>query len=194
MKIKQAGYNRSLRVLKQKNMLKKINCDKFYGYVNLCYFEEIKYPKFIVFRDNKINIWDNGYCWVQYFELGREYSVTAMYDKNNVLKQWYIDICKPVKVNRKGIPYFRDMYLDLVVLPSGQMEVLDEDELQEALENHHITTREYKRAYEVLEQLKDRVKKGNISEMNMSKTNLIQLKEELFAMDEQEDEGNQHEK
>lgn len=37
------------------------------------------------------------------------------------------------------MPYFDDLYLDVVLLPSGDMYLLDEDELEEAYANGNIS-------------------------------------------------------
>jgi len=59
----------------------------------------------------------------------------------------YIDICKGNKTNGKGIPYYDDLYLDVVVLPSSVVVLLDEDELKDALKTKEITKEEYDLAY-----------------------------------------------
>ena len=43
-------------------------------------------------------------------------------------------------------PRFEDLYLD-VVAAGDTLEILDQDELEEALENGHITREEYERAW-----------------------------------------------
>lgn len=43
-------------------------------------------------------------------------------------------------------PKFQDMYLDLVLLDDGRIQVLDRDELDEALEKKEITKEQYRKA------------------------------------------------
>ena len=45
-----------------------------------------------------------------------------------------------------NVPYFYDLYLDLVVYPNGDIITDDMDELQEALKTGEITELQYNRA------------------------------------------------
>jgi len=56
--------------------------------------------------------------------------------------QWYIDICKTQGVTEQQVPWFDDLFLDIVVLPGGETLLLDEDELEEALDEGQITERD----------------------------------------------------
>ena len=57
-----------------------------------------------------------------------------------------------------GIPYNLDIYLDLVITPFYEKYVLDEDELEEALENKMIGKEEYNLAYDTLHRLEEKYK------------------------------------
>lgn len=52
--------------------------------------------------------------------------------RDDKLKGWYCNVSYPAEIGRDLVSY-RDLALDLVVLPDGRQEVLDEDEF-EALE------------------------------------------------------------
>lgn len=71
------------------------------------------------------------------------------------LIEWYFDIAKEVGVEN-GIPYEDDLYLDMVIMPDGQMLVLDEDELQEAFKRGEIDQDDVDLAYETLKELEDK--------------------------------------
>ena len=45
------------------------------------------------------------------------------------------------------MPYLEDLYLDIVLLPTGEIVLLDGDELIEALAKQVITQQEYDSAY-----------------------------------------------
>jgi predicted RNA-binding protein associated with RNAse of E/G family len=92
--------------------------------------------------------------WVSEWKVGQCYVVTEMYDNHGEYIARYVDICTPVKL-QNGIFSFEDMYLD-VWRPSGERAVLlDEDELEMALEEGHITPDQAERARMVAQELLD---------------------------------------
>ncbi len=80
----------------------------------------------------EICIASDGYMWVQYFINGKNFAITAMLDDRHNLVQYYIDVTKEYEIDDRGLPYFDDLYLDVVLLPSGKVYVLDEEELEDA--------------------------------------------------------------
>ncbi|MNC42943.1 hypothetical protein D3C75_917770 [compost metagenome] len=70
-----------------------------------------------------------------------------MFDERQNIVQWYIDTCKVQGVTDQGVPWFDDLYLDVVVLGNGEVFLLDEDELEEALEREDITDSDYNLAW-----------------------------------------------
>ena len=69
---------------------------------------------------------------MQYFISGKNFAITAMLDDQQKLVQYYIDVAKEYEIDERGLPYFDDLYLDVVLLPNGEIYVLDEDELEDA--------------------------------------------------------------
>ena len=67
---------------------------------------------------------------------------------------WYIDMIAGQGIDEDGIPYFDDLYLDLVVYPDGTIIVDDMDELVEALEQEDITPEQYQLAIDTAEKLR----------------------------------------
>jgi predicted RNA-binding protein associated with RNAse of E/G family len=76
-----------------------------------------------------------------------------MFNENLEIVQWYFDIIKSSGLDERGIPYFDDLYLDVVALPPDDILLLDEDELEEALQCKDITKEDYDLAYEEAEQI-----------------------------------------
>jgi len=70
-----------------------------------------------------------------------------MFNNNKEIVQWYFDITKQHGVDNRGIPFFDDLYLDVIVLPSSEILLLDEDELKEALDKEELIKDEYYLAY-----------------------------------------------
>lgn len=95
----------------------------------------------------KRTILDKDYIWLEIYPKDKHYCITAMYDNNRVLKEWYFDIVINNGIE-DGIPYEDDLYLDVVIVPDGRIHILDEDELLEARDNNIITDNDVKLAYD----------------------------------------------
>lgn len=70
-------------------------------------------------------------------------------------KVCYIDMIDSQGYDDDNVPYFYDLYLDLVVYPNGDIIVDDMDELQEALKKGEITEMQYNRALTTSQKLQD---------------------------------------
>ena len=96
-----------------------------------------------------------------YNPLNKDYSskikLTAIYDDNNNIIEWYFDIARKIGKDN-GVPYEDDLYLDVVVTPSGDVILLDEDELKEAFDKKEMTKEEYDEAYKIADDLMERLK------------------------------------
>ncbi len=69
-----------------------------------------------------------GDCFVETYYANRWYNIFAVYARENGrLRGWYVNIGEPLEVGPAGVAY-RDLALDLVVLPDGRQVVLDADE------------------------------------------------------------------
>ena len=78
-----------------------------------------------------------------------------MYDNKKNLIEWYFDM---VKLNgiENGIPYIDDLYLDLVIRRNGKQIILDEDELEEALNEKDITKDDFDMAYRTMREIQNK--------------------------------------
>jgi len=94
-----------------------------------------------------------GFKWLMYLPLDEFWCITAFYNPQNELLEWYFDISKGNFIDENGIPCTDDIFLDLVVLPNGKTITVDADELQEALDKNEITVDDYHHAYQVRDQI-----------------------------------------
>lgn len=106
-------------------------------------------PYWVTIKGQKICIADDGYVWIQCFPAGRHYVMTAMMDQSGNVVYFYFDMILRHGMGENGVPWYDDLYLDLAMTPTGISEVLDEDELEEALRNKTIS--EWERDLAVLE-------------------------------------------
>ena len=148
MKKSRKKYADSVRefdsVVKVKQSLKSVDDIDFKGDIYLNHFIEISKP-FIL--DKGLCIQDIEYKWLEFYDYSSKERLTAIYDDKNEIVEWYFDIAKEIG-KENGIPYEDDMYLDVVLTPKGDLILLDEDELKEALDNKYITKEDFDQAYE----------------------------------------------
>ena len=75
-------------------------------------------------------------------------------NENNDILLWYIDMIAKQGIDVDSIPYFDDLYLDLVVYPTGMIKVDDMVELEEALLRKEITEEQFNLAINTSNKLK----------------------------------------
>lgn len=131
-----------------------IEAEAFKGNVSLLYMKEVREPLYMSYEGRKICIADRGYYWMQHFPEGQQYSVTTVFNPSGSIVQWYIDICKEIGYCLENGPWMDDLYLDLIVLPTGEVIDKDIDELEAALKNNEISSSEYESAWAEFKRLK----------------------------------------
>ncbi len=141
----------------------KVNEDYFKGYACYVSFNNIETPKVVYNGISNMCIIDNDYEWIMLYPEGFTYSITIIYDNNSSLVEWYFDCASSVGLEN-NIPYQDDLYLDMVILPTKEVIILDEDELLNAYKNNEITKDMVEHAYKTLEHLKEKYA-NNIEEL-----------------------------
>ena len=134
------------RVLSRRYIEKFIDEEYYKGYVSLLSIDEVKEPLILDVNGENLVLADKGIKWLQFLPENTNYSLTTMIDKNNKVIQWYFDIIKESGVE-EGRVYYDDLYLDVVHLPSQITFLIDEDDLEKALENNIISNFDYDLAY-----------------------------------------------
>ena len=127
-------------------LVEKIKSGDISGYITLATIDHIHLPWTWGHEKEKFCIADLGYGWFSYFPEGKRYVVHAIFDSHACLVLWYIDICSRHCLSEDGVPYFDDLFLDIVVLPSRKYFLKDEEELWQALTSKVITKGEYDQA------------------------------------------------
>ena len=89
---------------------------------------------------NGIIAMDNGYYILEIVPKNKKYALRIFFDDKKKIVEYYFDIIKESGVDEKTkIPYFIDAYLDIAISSTGNIKILDRDELDEALENGNAT-------------------------------------------------------
>ena len=123
------------------------------GRISLIRIDEVAEPLTVHYRSRDILIADAGYSWLQAAVPGARWWLTAMFDAEDRLIQMYFDITDGNRFDDPENPTFEDMYLDIVVSADGTVDILDRDELDEALRKGAITEYQYQAAAAECERL-----------------------------------------
>ena len=135
------------RVLERRFKSTYIENDDFVGYVSVIYIDKVREPLVKEISGRSISLVDDKYIWLQHLPKNDNFSLTTMFDSQGKIVQWYFDITRRNGIDENNIPFFDDIYLDVVVLPTSEIILMDEEELHDALESKVITKDEYDLAY-----------------------------------------------
>lgn len=136
--------------------------DEFFeGYVSFLKIKEVKSTTVVNICGKERTVLRTGHSWLQWLPKDEYYAVIAIYDENDYLIEWYVDIILAQGIEEGDIPYYDDLFLDVVIFRDGEITLLDEDELLEALEKKDITKENYDLAYKEGKKILNRFK-GNI--------------------------------
>ncbi|WP_047982103.1 DUF402 domain-containing protein [Ornithinibacillus contaminans] len=160
MKRKYANKRGGLKPATEKSYTQlAIDTETFEGNIVLIEVGNVTEKLEIDYQDKTICILNHHYSWLQQFPTGKNHVITTIFNELGNIVQWYIDICFQHGVEN-NIPFLDDLYLDIVVLPTGETYLLDEDELEEALLNGDINRELYDLAWaevtEVMKQIEAR--------------------------------------
>ena len=134
---------------------KRIDEEFFLGYVAFVKIKDVQNPLIVNDGEKDVCIKDNDYKWIEVYPDNEHYAVTIMFDNNDNLIQWYFDIAKEIGIEN-NIPYEDDLYVDIVITPNGRKEILDEEELMDALNKNEITQKDVELVYETVKLIEDK--------------------------------------
>lgn len=120
------------RVIKRQYTQTFLDIEKFKGYVTLLHVQKVSEPLEVSYEKKQVCIVDDGYIWLQHFPIHEQHSLTTMFNAKGEVVQWYIDIAEKNGIEN-NIPFLDDLFLDIVVLPSGEIIQKDAEELEVAL-------------------------------------------------------------
>ncbi|EJR55585.1 hypothetical protein IIM_00677 [Bacillus cereus VD107] len=146
------------------------------GMLGILDIKKVREPSYKKYNGKELCIAGDEYAWMQYFINGKNFAITAMLDDQKQLVQYYIDVTKEYKIDERGLPYFDDLYLDVVLLPSGEIYVLDEDELEDAYSMGDITKEEYELAWRITKWIVAAIKNGEFSWISILDKEIEKLK------------------
>ncbi|GIN71328.1 hypothetical protein J14TS2_18030 [Bacillus sp. J14TS2] len=148
--------------------------EEFVGNITLLRIHKVTESSFVQYGNTRVCIVDDGYCWLQHFPENQHYSVTTMFDRNDEVVQWYIDICKENGIEN-GRPWMDDLFLDIVVLPSGEIFLKDEDELEESLEKGIIDKNLYQLAWKEANHMEELIRSEQFPLLKLAKEHMKKI-------------------
>lgn len=123
------------------------------GYISLINIEKVKSKITVDYDSSDTCLIDDGYKCIIYMPLDKNWCVSTFFNKKNEVVEWYFDMTKKNSVEENGKPFFMDLYLDIAVSSNRKITVLDEDELQDALDRGVINEIDFKLAQNTCQQL-----------------------------------------
>ncbi|WP_182476890.1 DUF402 domain-containing protein [Staphylococcus equorum] len=152
MKVKYIDKRHWRRIIDKEYTEVKVNNNKFKGIIGLVTMKKVREPLEVTVVGQNIIVADDNYQWLQILPEKKRYSITVMLDDKGNPLEYYFDI-NIKNVTQKGNARTIDLCLDVLVLPNGEYELVDEDDLQRALDQGQITKKQYHEAYIIAHQL-----------------------------------------
>lgn len=168
-----------MSVLKRRYAQTYLESEGFKGHITLLELGKVSKPLFVKYYENNVCIVENGYLWLQHFPSDRHHSLTTVFDVKGQVVQWYIDICYQNGISEENVPWMDDLFLDIVVLPTGEVLQLDDEELEEAFLNGTIDKSLYNIAKQEADLINHQIKEGNFSLLKLSIEHKDLLSEKL---------------
>lgn len=120
------------------------------------YFLCIKNIKKIIkpfYLKNGLCLIDNNYYIIEILYPNKHYTTRIFLNDKKEKILYYYDIIDKIKMDEQlMIPYYEDLYLDLIV-KDNDIYILDENELEIALNKERITINQYKLAKDTINSL-----------------------------------------
>ena len=154
MKRSRLSYDEWKCIISKEIIGKQVSMDFFTGYIGLIEMKEVSEVQTWKFNDTEFAVCAQGFKWISILPQDNFYCITAMMNEKNEIAVWYIDMIAAQGIDVDGIPYFDDLYLDLIVFPNGEIKVDDMDELEDALHQGDITQEQFDLAINTANDLK----------------------------------------
>ena len=153
MKRSRLSYDEWKCIISKDIFGKTVNSELLNGYIGFMDIKGVSEIQTWKFNGEDIVVCDKGRKWLSILPRNDWYCITAMMDEDEKVLLWYIDMIASQGIDVDGVPYFDDLYLDLVVYPDGTIIVDDMDELEEALSKKDITQAQFNLAIETSHRL-----------------------------------------
>ena len=159
MKRKSLSYASWTCILSRDLIVRRVT-EPFAGHVALLRIHEVTEPQVWSWRGEPLTVCDRGMAWLSMLPERGGLCITAQINADGTVALWYIDMIAGQGVDAQGVPWFDDLYLDLIVNPDGTMHVDDREELDEALRLGDISEEQHRQALETCAMLQKNLENG----------------------------------
>lgn len=124
---------------------------------SLIYIDRVKEKQVWEFLEGKPVVADEGFKWLVVAPKYENYVITMYMDQNMKTILWYIDMIDGQGIDEDGVYFYNDMFLDLIVLNSGEIIEDDRDEFERALIMGVISQEQYELVKKTALELKNKI-------------------------------------
>lgn len=122
---------------------------------------------------NGLKVVDNGYYILEILPKNENYAIRVYFDNNKNIIEYYIDITNGCGIEEESkVPYYDDLYLDITIT-NRQIEVLDQNELENAFSNKLIDINTYNKAIKTKDKLLEEIKNNCNKYLSMNMKELL---------------------
>lgn len=114
---------------------------------------------------NNIIAMDNGYYIVEIIPKIGNCALRLFLDDKKEIIEYYFDIIKESGLTEDKVPYFIDLYLDITVDRNGNINILDQSELDDALREGDISNEDYNLVIRVKDEIINSIKNNTCTLM-----------------------------
>lgn len=129
---------------------------------------------------------DKNFKMLEYTPIDKNYNVRAFVNDKNEIFEYYLDVTDGMQL-RDGVPYYNDLFLDVIYYNNKEimkkvydgdkeLRIIDQQDLQEALDEKVITEEQYNKAYNIANQLISEIKNGTNVFINRGLTDYLNIK------------------
>lgn len=129
---------------------------------------------------------DKNFKMLEYTPIDKNYNVRAFVNDKNEIFEYYLDVTDGMQL-RDGVPYYNDLFLDVIYYNNKEimkkvydgdkeLRIIDQQDLQEALDEKVITEEQYNKAYNVANQLMSEIQNGTNIFINRGLTDYLNIK------------------
>lgn len=156
MKIKYLSRRDWPRILRSSVTFCEKTCPTIHFVGSLYRMYEVTAPLYVPALGQPLCAADAGYAWLHILPEKENWCLTAMYDASGAPVQYYFDISQDNTLDGEN-SRFTDLYLDIVCLPDGRTEIIDQEELDEALAGGIITQQQHALAQHTAQTLQQQI-------------------------------------
>ena len=157
MKCKRLDRDSWPDILTRSYVQKRLEDGDHRGLAALLTIRTVAKPTAWTFPDASVPVCVAGARWLQLLPDGENFMITAIYPPGQGVALWYIDITDGHFLDADGVAVYRDLYLDYIVRPGGDIRLVDADELNEALAAGDISPEQYDSALASAKQVREKV-------------------------------------